>query len=125
MKLETNGHIGVDFWQGSMSDIAFLLIIFFILTALFTVPYVLRFISGGKDSTIVEKTDLSVIEIDQDGVMLFDGKPLERQRLAGMLDPARYYRLKVADGRPYQEFTGLLDVVNGAGISRIEVVTHR
>ena len=80
MKLETNGHIGVDFWQGSMSDIAFLLIIFFILTALFTVPYVLRFISGGKDSTIVEKTDLSVIEIDQDGVMLFDGKPLERQR---------------------------------------------
>lgn len=123
MKLNNNINWKSDFWEGTTSDIAFLLIIFFILTAIFSVSYVLKINTGDGYSETVKKSDLITVEILDNGEFIFNGNLSSIDMIGSLLSSQKKYRLKIADSRCYQEFVDLLNIFYEKNINKIEVVT--
>jgi biopolymer transport protein ExbD len=124
MKLDNRPETGPDFWQGTMSDIAFLLIIFFILTALFSTQYILRLMTGnGQNSTVREK-ELVTVEIAENGTWNINNRRTTKNELMASLDTDKKYRITVHDTRPYQDFITLLDLLHEEHIYQIEIATE-
>jgi biopolymer transport protein ExbD len=124
MKLTKKVTVEVDFWKGTMSDIAFLLIIFFILTALFTTPYILRFTTGSESAEAVKEKELIIVEITENGTWNMNSRDIIKNELTTLLDPHKKYRIKVHDKRPYQDFIDMLNLFHAEHIYKIEIVTE-
>jgi biopolymer transport protein ExbD len=124
MKLSNKPDENSYFWQGTMSDIAFLLIIFFILTALFTTQYILRFMTGMGHHSVVKEKELIIVEITEHGTWNINNRKTTKHGLTASLDSNKKYRIKVHDKRPYQDFITLLDLFHKEHIYNIEIVTE-
>lgn len=111
-------------WEGSMSDIAFLLIIFFILTALFTVSYVIKIRISDNGTELVKKDDLIFIEMKDDGSIYFDNLKVDIETIGTRLTSKHKYRLKVSDDRIYQDFIDLVNIFYNNSIYTFEVITE-
>jgi len=73
----------------SMADIAFLLIVYFMVTTTFAATRGLDFALPKDDDTppIIEKEDSVLIEIDSAGQLIVDQKPMELAGILGYLAP--------------------------------------
>lgn len=73
----------------SMADIAFLLIIYFMVTTTFAATRGLDFALPKDDDTppIIEKEDSVLVEIDGSGQLIVDQKPMDREELLPYLEP--------------------------------------
>jgi biopolymer transport protein ExbD len=73
----------------SMADIAFLLIIYFMVTTTFAATRGLDFALPKEDDTppIVEKEDSVLIDIQPGGILMVDNKPMELDKILEYLDP--------------------------------------
>ena len=73
----------------SMADIAFLLIVYFMVTTTFAATRGLDFALPKDDDTppIVEKEDAVLIDIQPDGRLIVDQKPMELNEILEYLDP--------------------------------------
>lgn len=85
MKLERDTKVSDEIPTASMADIAFLLIIYFMITTTFAATQGLDFqLPEEQDDTpLVEKEESVLIEIEPGGQIIVDGQPME---LGGILD---------------------------------------
>ncbi|REJ83918.1 MAG: biopolymer transporter ExbD [Acidobacteria bacterium] len=88
MKLARDNKVDDEIPTSSMADIAFLLIIYFMVTTTFTATRGLDFALPEDDDTppVVEKEESVLIEIQPGGNIVVDQKPME---LSGVLDYLR------------------------------------
>ncbi len=109
------------FPQSSVSDIAFLLMVFFILTTAWAAPHILR-ISSGISSQNVRAEDVSDIVIKSDSVTI-DGISVTEETLAEQLKPNHKYRILPDDNAVYQDLVHILNILQEHGINKVQVVS--
>jgi biopolymer transport protein ExbD len=119
MQIKTKRKKRIDIAEsGALSDLAFLLIIFFIVIAVFTVNT--GFILGlpRKDSTkIVNVEDLIKITLLEDGTLEEAGRPLSLSELDSLVTqrlsvrPNMTLLLRIHPDVPYQEVVDLIEFV--------------
>ena len=107
------------FPQSSVSDIAFLLMVFFILTTAWAAPHIL---SSGIYSQNVRAEDVSDIVIKSDSVTI-DGISVTEETLAEQLKPNHKYRILPDDNAAYQDLVHILDILQEHGIKKVQVAS--
>lgn len=117
----------------SMSDVAFLLIIFFLVTSIFLLKDGLHLSlpDTTKPATVVSAADVATLEVRKDGSMTLDGKRAEMDKLQGLLAERRAEKpelvvlLKLSGELPYGGAVKAIDAVKSAGISRLSMRMER
>jgi biopolymer transport protein ExbD len=119
MKVKIIRRKGADIGEsGTLSDLAFLLIIFFIVIAVFNAHqgFLLGLPRPGS-RRIVQKQDLLRVEITRTGEVRFDGKPASLEDLAAKARSLRQERpnmtlaLQIDPETPYQRVVDIIDLV--------------
>ncbi len=118
---------GVEFQLATTSDVAFLLLIFFITTAVFVSPYGLPLLlpPAGEAPTLVSERDLAVVEIDDAGRVTAGGRERTADELvewAAALRrgrPETVFSLRIQAGCPYAGVVHAVDALRRAEVSRI------
>jgi len=89
MKLTDKGKVSDEIPTSSMADIAFLLIIYFMVTTTFAATRGLDFALPKEDDTppIIEKEDSVLIEIRLGGEIVVDQKPMQLTEILDYLKP--------------------------------------
>ena len=116
-----------EFQLASTSDIAFLLLIFFISTAIFVSPYGLPIVlpPAGAQPVAVEAEDLVTVELDQAGHVRAEGVPYAASELAAWaraVQGARatvVFRLAIHPDCPYESVVAVVDGLREAEAQRI------
>ena len=120
MRLNSTGWTE-PFPQSSISDIAFLLMVFFILTTAWAAPHILR-ITGGGSAQNVRVEEVSDIVIKSDSVTI-DGIHVTEETLAEKLKPNHKYRILPNNNAAYQNLVRILDILQEHGINKVQVVS--
>lgn len=89
MKIERETNVSDEIPTASMADIAFLLIIYFMITTTFAATQGLDFqLPKEQDDTpIVEKEESVLIEIQPSGQIIVDGRPMQLDQILEYLKP--------------------------------------
>jgi biopolymer transport protein ExbD len=103
----------------SMADIAFLLIVYFMLTTTFAATRGLDFALPKDDETppVVEKQESVLVEIRPNGQLVVDQKPMEREDILEYLrpklenNPKKPVIIKPDPAAPYGEMVAIFDVL--------------
>ena len=122
----------------SMADIAFLLIIYFMVTTTFAATRGLDFsLPQEEDTPLVDKEESVLIEIQPGGALIVDGKPMELDQVLDYLKPKLERNpMKPVIIRPDQmaEYRGMVDVFDelrqapdkiGMQIKNVSIPTQR
>ena len=87
MKLKRNA-VSEEIPTSSMADIAFLLIIYFMVTTTFAATRGIDFsLPQEDDSPLVDKEESVLIEINPGGALVVDGKPIQLDQILEYLKP--------------------------------------
>lgn len=108
----------------SMADIAFLLIVYFMVTTTFAATRGLDFSLPKDDDQppVVEKEDSVLVEVLPNGSLLVDQKPMEPVDVLGYLqpklenNPKKPVIIKPSPDAPYGGMVGVFDVLRQAKI---------
>ena len=108
-------------WQNSTSDIAFLLMIFFILTTTWGMPHILQLGgSGGEEK--VKPADL--VKIHYDGINIkYNDEIISQSLLEKSLDMKKKYKIFIEDNVGYGKMIEMLSIFGQANITTVEIVT--
>lgn len=71
--------------MSGMTDIVFLLLIFFMLTSTLIAPNALKLLFPQRGQTVVTERDIPVVEIRQDGQIELDGRVIAFENLETLL----------------------------------------
>jgi biopolymer transport protein ExbD len=115
----------------STSDVAFLLLIFFLSTSALSVDrgLLLDLPHAGEPLTILAPERLATIDVGADASVRLDGVELAVDRVrSGLLvrlqrTPGLVVRLRIDPGAPYAAFVGVLDQVKLAGARQLSLET--
>lgn len=116
----------------SMADIAFLLIIYFMVTATFAATRGIDFALPKEDDTppIVEKEDSVLIDIQPSGDLIVDTKPMEPEDVLEYLEdklernPKKPVIIKPHQESPYQYMVEIFDVLRQGKLVDGQLVTR-
>lgn len=139
MKLQRDSKIPDEIPTSSMADIAFLLIIFFMITASFAATEGLDFkLPEDDDSTPeIEPDEAVLIEIQPTGDLLVDAKPMRLEEVLDYLKPKLEVNtlkpviIRPADTAPYGSMVDVFDELRqsqekaGFEIKNISIPTQR
>ncbi|MCB0821383.1 MAG: biopolymer transporter ExbD [Bacteroidales bacterium] len=118
MAIQTRNKRKADFNMASMSDLVFLLLIFFMLTSTLVAPNALKLLLPQSNSRTIEKPPKVVISIDQDYNYFLQGVQVSDQLLeSGLLDllagkESASIRLESDKTVPVQYVVNVIDIVN-------------
>ena len=121
--------------QSSLSDLAFLLLIFFITSMDFTIEQGLPFVLPSAQRSVsieVEPSEVFRVKVLEDNAVSVDGTPVALQQIAGMLRSRNAARratgeselIVVIETHPqaeYQLTVGILDQVRAADSRRVSL----
>ncbi len=85
MALRSRNKANVNFSMSGMTDIVFLLLIFFMLTSTLIAPNALKMLFPQIGQTVVTERDIPVVEIRQDGQVALDGRIIAFDNLETLL----------------------------------------
>ena len=85
MNLKSRNKIGVSFHMSGMTDIVFLLLIFFMLTSTLIAPNALKLLFPQRGQTINVPREIPVIELQSNGNIWLDGKAVQLENLENQL----------------------------------------
>ncbi len=111
----------------SMSDIAFLLIIFFMVTSVFTLRDGLHLAlpDTSKKPVFVSSKNVVTVALQESGEITWDNSPIdeasfeEKLRNSFAENPKLTVLLKVSAKTPYHRSVTVIDRVRSAGVSRL------
>ena len=111
-------------------DLAFVLLIIFMITAPFLAESADLTIPSTKASRdAIDPSKVFTISIDKYRMLELDGAPLEREDLESGIqqlksqNPGMGVVIKAHNGLPVQDLVGLMDTLREAGIAKVGVVT--
>jgi biopolymer transport protein ExbD len=115
----------------SMADVAFLLIIFFLVTSIYSVTRGIQFSLPKKDEAALtaEPEAAVLIEIARDGALTVDGRPMVLAGLQGYLrpklerNPTKSVILQTSLDAPYHAMTDAFDELRQAGVENLVIPT--
>ncbi|TVZ26938.1 biopolymer transport protein ExbD [Gillisia sp. Hel_I_86] len=117
MNLRSRNKISADFSMSSMTDIVFLLLIFFMLTSPAITPEALDLILPKAKGKTTNKSNLSVsitkdlqVYIDNDRISNSALESTLKTRLAGVDDPTII--LRAEEGVPIEKAVNVMDIAN-------------
>jgi biopolymer transport protein ExbD len=113
----------------SMSDVAFLLIIFFLVTSIFLLKDGLHLAlpDTTKPATVVAADEVATIAVRKDGTATLDGKRADMAAIEGLLrekrteKPALVVLLKLSGELPYGSAVAVIDMVKAAGVTKLSL----
>jgi biopolymer transport protein ExbD len=112
---------GEQSWHGAVSDIAFLLIIFFILTASFTYTRMVDF-SIDSDAGVTGSDRLQKrVELISDELCLSDGMQYTYDTLADGISSDNSYIISIRDTVSYSSLIKVLDLFADSDIKVFEI----
>lgn len=85
MALRSKNKVGVNYSMSGMTDIVFLLLIFFMLTSTLIAPNALKLLFPQKGQNISVPQTIPVIELKSDGAVLLDGRSIAFENLEILL----------------------------------------
>ena len=123
MKLnKDNSLLSLSFsWQSAVSDIAFLLIIFFILTATFGLNRIIIFENNNSQQKIINAKDIVTICLKSDGTLFYNQKVITNDKLKYFLNKKNNYILDIHDSVKYRDFIKLLDIFEEKEITNFQI----
>jgi biopolymer transport protein ExbD len=115
----------------SMADVAFLLIIFFLVASFYSVTRGIQFSLPKKDEQALtaEPEAAVLIEIARDGALTVDGRPMALAQLQGYLrpklerNPTKSVILQTSLEAPYYAMTDAFDELRQAGVENLVIPT--
>ena len=118
MAIQTRNKRKTDFSMASMSDIVFLLLIFFMLTSTLVAPNAIKLLLPQSNSRAIEAPPKITISINRDLNYFLDGVQVNEEALkAGLLDKlpnqkSTSIRLEADKTIPVQYVVNVIDIVN-------------
>jgi biopolymer transport protein ExbD len=118
MAIQTRNKRKTDFSMASMSDIVFLLLIFFMLTSTLVAPNAIKLLLPQSNSRAIEAPPKITISINQDLNYFLDGVQVNEETLkAGLLEKlpnqeSTSIRLEADKTIPVQYVVNVIDIVN-------------
>ncbi len=85
MGIRSKNKVSVNYSMSGMSDIVFLLLIFFMLTSTMLAPNALKLLAPQKGQVIVTTVKIPVIELKSDGKISLDGRIIAFENLELLL----------------------------------------
>ncbi len=129
VKFRRKGGMGDDISTASMSDIAFLLLIFFLVSTIFADEQGLPMQLPGQssDQVNINRKNLLVIEVEANNAVLLGGAPITvsaiegevRQRIAA--NPKLIIKLEVHPDSFYETMVNVLDELQLAEATKISI----
>lgn len=115
----------------SMADVAFLLIIFFLVASFYSVTRGIQFSLPKSDeaSLTAEPEAAVLIEIASTGALTVDSKPMPLPQLRGYVEPklqrnpTKSVILQTSMEAPYQAMTDVFDELRQAGVQNLVIPT--
>ncbi len=121
--------------QSSLADIAFLLLIFFLVTTTMDADKGIHMVLPERGGEVkINPQNIAKILVNEAGLILFDGKQVEDSELKELLTTRLKERGYDADGNPklivsiktdretsYERYINVLDIVKGAGATKISI----
>ena len=118
MAIQTRNKRKTDFSMASMSDIVFLLLIFFMLTSTLVAPNAIKLLLPSSNSRAMEQPPKIAISINQDLEYFLQGVQVSEQALEyGLLEllagkQSASIRLEADKTIPVQYIVNVIDIVN-------------
>lgn len=85
MSLRSKNKVSVNFSMSGMTDIVFLLLIFFMLTSTLIAPNALKLLFPQRGQTVTTTAKIPVIQINAGGQIRLDGKTVVLENLDNLL----------------------------------------
>jgi biopolymer transport protein ExbD len=116
----------------SMADVAFLLIIFFLVSSIYSVTRGIQFSLPMKDEQALtaEPEAAVLIEIARNGALTVDGRPMALPALQGYLrpklerNPTKSVILQTSLDAPYHAMTDAFDELRQVGVENLVIPTN-
>lgn len=129
VKIKRNIKATAEITLSSMSDVAFLLIIFFLVTSIFLLKDGLHLSMPDKNKppVLMSAAKIFTIELRKDGSLYIKGRKLELAEVRNELNkwkrekPGGALLLKISGDLPYEKAVTLIDAVKVSGDSRFSV----
>ena len=127
MGLKKSNKVSAEFSMSSLTDIIFLLLIFFMLTSSLIVPNALNLKLPGRSSTVTVDSNPQKVTVKRDGTYYFNGKRISLKSL----DSAMFKLKKAMKGRSvnitisphpkadHEDVVAVLDIAYRYGINGI------
>ena len=130
MKL-TKRTFPVEIPTASMADVAFLLIIFFLVASFYSVTRGIQFSLPRQDEAALtaEPEAAVLIEVESSGALTVDSKPMALAQLRGYVEPklqrnpTKSVILQTSMDAPYQAMTDVFDELRLAGVQNLVIPT--
>jgi biopolymer transport protein ExbD len=130
MKVRTKRMARVDIAEsGALSDLAFLLIVFFIVIAVFNINSGFLLGLPRKDSTkIVNVDEILKVYLSAGGDYLLRGEPVPKDALEEAaketlrLYPNMTFLLRIHPNTPYQRVVDVIDLVRAVGVENFSFI---
>jgi biopolymer transport protein ExbD len=124
-------HVTSDIPTASMADVAFLLIIFFLVASFYSVTRGIQFSLPKKDEAALtaEPEAAVLIEIARDGALTVDGRAMGLGDLQGYLlpklarNPTKSVILQTSLDAPYHAMTDAFDELRQVGVENLVIPT--
>jgi biopolymer transport protein ExbD len=124
MKISVKRKARIDIAEsGALSDLAFLLIIFFIVIAVFNINSGFLLGLPRKDSTkIVNVDEILKVSLSREGEFILRGKPASKDALEAAAretlrtHPNMTFLLRIHPDTPYQRVVDVIDLVRSLGV---------
>jgi biopolymer transport protein ExbD len=115
----------------SMADVAFLLIIFFLVASFYSVTRGIQFSLPKKDEEALtaEPEAAVLIEVARDGALTVDGRPMGLAQVQGYLrpklarNPTKSVILQTSLDAPYSAMTDVFDELRQVGVENLVIPT--
>ncbi|MEZ5196686.1 MAG: biopolymer transporter ExbD [Bacteroidales bacterium] len=129
MAIQTRNKRKIDFNMASMSDLVFLLLIFFMLTSTLVAPNAIKLLLPQSNSRTIEQPPKIIISINQNLDYFLQGVQIDEQSLEPKLvellsgRESASLRLEADKDIPVQYVVNVIDVVNS--VNKIYNTKHK
>lgn len=119
MNLYDNNDLDINIDLTPLLDVLFILLLFFILTATFSKPFLEMLLPEAKEGQerAIEKQDI-LISVPEKDIYLYKEEPLEKEKLQSFfqnLPQEGKLIFQIAEEVPFSSFITLIDAAKGAG----------
>lgn len=129
MRLVSREKRDINIPSSSLADIAFLLIIFFMVATLFNTAKGLRFDLPAKKSKPkqIKRNQVVIVQLNKSGKLTVDGSPVKEAELERVIrerkqdDASRALLFRVKRGAAYGRFTRVVSRLREAGYQRFAI----